>query len=149
MSHLTAEERFWAKVDKSAGPDGCWPWLAARQPGRYGQFSLTHRCQIGAHRFAYELSAGPIPDGLVIDHLCRNPICVNPAHLEAVTGRQNLMRGETLAAANAAKTHCPHGHKYDEANTRVGPSGKRTCRICAREWMREWREANRSGSSPD
>lgn len=88
----------------------------------------------GAHRFAYIDAHGPIPDGFVIDHLCGNPPCVNPEHLEAVTQRQNLLRGNTIAAANAQKTHCPQGHPYDEANTSVSKSdGSRKCRACARD----------------
>jgi hypothetical protein len=139
----TVEERFWAKVNKSAGPGECWPWTGATQARGYGHFSPEHRRMVGAHRFAYELAVGPIAADLVVDHLCRNPICVNPAHLEAVTNRENLMRGNTLAAANAAKTHCPHGHEYDAANTHVNPQGRRLCRACAREWTRRHRQAKK------
>jgi hypothetical protein len=146
MSKPTADERFWAKVDKSAGPDGCWPWTGARQDKGYGLFSPTHSRQVGAHRVAYELTTGQIPDGMVIDHLCRNPPCVNPAHLEPVTSRENLLRGTTLAAANATKTHCDHGHEFTPENTRITkPEGKRICRTCAREWMRRRRAVSLIG----
>lgn len=81
---------------------------------------------------SHELHKGPIPEGLVIDHLCRNRGCVNPDHLEAVTQRENILRGEGLAAANARKTHCPKGHPYSGENLYVVPSsGRRQCRICA------------------
>lgn len=112
-------ERFWAKVDKSE-VDGCWNWLAFKLRG-YGRFRRSRQGDaypsVFAHRFSYELVNGLIPDGLVIDHLCRNPSCVNPAHLEAVTQQVNTLRGEGLGAVNAKKTHCPKGHEYAPDNT--------------------------------
>ena len=92
------------------------------------------------HRVAYEAAVGPIPEGLQLDHLCRNTLCTNPAHLEPVTCRENLLRGNTLQAANAAKTHCPYGHPYAGENLRVrrlksGGLG-RSCRECARVFGR-------------
>jgi hypothetical protein len=94
------------------------------------------------HRVAYELLVGPIPEGLELDHLCRNTRCVNPEHLEPVTGRENLMRAvSSWAAKNAAKTHCPQGHPYDEENTKVKRDGGRACRACGREFMRRKRAA--------
>lgn len=125
--------RFWSRVDKkSAG--GCWEWTASKHVAGYGHSNL-HRLQGGggyAHRVAYMLAKGPIPKGLSIDHLCRNVACVNPAHLEAVTPRENIMRSPlALAAKNARKTHCPQGHPYDEANTYQRGNG-RSCRACRR-----------------
>jgi len=119
--------RFWSKVKKGA-PDDCWIWQASGARG-YGLFWNGTR-QTAAHRFAYESVKGPIPPGLVLDHLCRNPPCVNPAHLEAVTDRVNLLRGDTIPARHAAKTHCPQGHPYSGENLYVGPTGRRGCRIC-------------------
>lgn len=84
----TPEQRFWRKVDK-CGPDECWPWTASLTRGGYGHIGVGGR-MIRAHRFSYEVANGPIPDGMVIDHTCRNPICVNPAHLRACTQKQNL-----------------------------------------------------------
>lgn len=128
-------ERFWIKVGRCSA-DECWPWLGARQPNGYGKMGSggSHGRTLLAHRVSYELNVGPIPDGLTIDHLCRNPACVNPAHMEVVTGAENILRGESAAARNSRKTHCPAGHPYDEENTllhrlRTGKYG-RECREC-------------------
>lgn len=84
-----------------------------------------------AHRLAWEREVGAIPAGLQIDHLCRNRACVKVEHMQVVTCRENLMRGQTLAAENAAKTHCPKGHPYDSENTAVY-GRRRYCRTCQR-----------------
>lgn len=132
----TAEERFWAKVEKQEG--GCWLWTGAITSHGYGQFKVDGRL-VGAHRFAYELLVGPIPLGLTLDHLCRIRHCVNPSHLEAVTNRENTLRGEGITARAARVTHCPQSHPYDLFNTYVSPRGDRRCRICARIHTRTWR----------
>lgn len=124
------EHRFWSKVDKS-GPGGCWLWTANRV-GRYGRFSISRDESHLAHRYAYKKVVGAIPAGLQLDHLCRVPHCVNPAHLEPVTARENLMRGDTHAARNARKTHCPAGHHLSGDNLYVNPHRQRTCRTCQR-----------------
>ena len=132
---FTLAARFWAKVDQD-GPGGCWLWTAALYRNGYGIFNVRGRSCL-AHRVAYELAIGPIPEGLQIDHVrargCMHRHCVNPAHLEAVTQRENLLRGDTVTAANAAKTHCPQGHAYDEANTMAQTDGGRKCRQCQRD----------------
>lgn len=107
---------------------GCW-LVRRRTLAGYGQVVRSGRPRL-AHRMSYELFVGPIPEGLDLDHLCRNRPCCNPEHLEPVTRRENLMRSPIAPAAiNAAKTHCPRGHLYDEQNTYLS-QGKRSCRAC-------------------
>lgn len=118
------EDRFYAKIKRS---DKCWEWTASILANGYGQFHAPSTTL--AHRFSYELHKGPIPDGLVIDHLCRNRRCVNPEHLEAVPQRVNLLRGETLNASEVMRSTCPSGHPYDVANTRLY-RGRRVCKSC-------------------
>jgi excisionase family DNA binding protein len=119
-------ERFWAKVDKT---DTCWNWTASTRSD-YGRFSLGHRKQlVQAHRWSYENLVGPIPDGLQIDHLCRNRKCVNPAHLEPVTSRENTMRGFGPSALSARKTSCVNGHRLTPENIYLW-RGSRKCRTC-------------------
>jgi hypothetical protein len=126
----TLEDRFWTRVDRNTG--GCWAWLGPKNPtSGYGTVKASGKSTY-AHRVAYTLTHGPIPDGLVIDHLCRNPVCVNPDHLEVVTHRENVLRGIGPAARNARKTHCKHGHPFDEGNTYTDKRGQRHCRSCAR-----------------
>jgi hypothetical protein len=121
-------DRFWTKVRKDA--DGCWRWIAANNGVGYGHMYYEGAMRY-SHRLAYEALIGPIPEGHDLDHLCRTRCCVNPAHLEAVTRRENLLRGEGLTARNAAATSCPQGHPYDEDNTYVY-DGRRQCRTCRR-----------------
>ena len=85
-----------------------------------------------AHRVAYEKAYGPIPEGLVIDHLCRNGLCVNPEHLEAVTRKENILRGEGACAQNARKTHCKRGHELIPENLIERSDGRRDCLLCDR-----------------
>lgn len=123
------EQRFWTRVSKASG---CWQWTGFLNHDGYGR-AWMHGKHVMAHRFTYEALVGPIPAGLVIDHLCRNRSCVNPAHLEPVTLGTNLHRGDTITSRNAAKTHCPQGHPYSPENTythRV--RGDRHCRTCIR-----------------
>jgi hypothetical protein len=98
VRRLPPVERFWAKVDKSAGPGGCWLWTAGKQGAGYGQFFWAGGKYL-AHRFAYEMAFGPVPEGRQIDHVwargCRHRHCVNPAHLEAVTLEENVRRAQT------------------------------------------------------
>lgn len=128
----TDAERFWLKVDKS---DGCWLWTGATaSEGRYGAATLDKRVQ-PAHRVAWQLVNGPIPDGLDLDHLCRRTLCVRPDHLEPVDHRTNVLRGTSHQARNAVKTHCKRGHPLSGDNLWERQGG-RTCRTC-------WRDANR------
>lgn len=139
--HLSARERFWLQVQ--AGPsDQCWPWTGALEKG-YGRIRVGNGKRMPVHRWAYTDVFGPVTDGMVIDHLCRNRACCNPAHLEPVDNRTNLLRGETHAARNAAKTQCVRGHDFTEANTYVDPLGKRICRKCRQDRKKARRERER------
>lgn len=111
---------------------GCWEWSAHRQSNGYGKIREAGQGskKLFVHRVSYEMFVGPIPAGFQIDHLCRVRHCLNPAHLEAVTPRVNTLRGETITAVNAAKTHCPQGHEYTPENTYMAADGKRSCRGC-------------------
>jgi hypothetical protein len=113
---------------------GCWRWQKGKTANGYGRLTVDGRPR-RAHRAAYEEFVGPIPDGLQLDHLCRVRDCVNPAHLEPVTSRENTLRGDTGPARNAAKTECSNGHPFDVANI-SWDRGKRRCRTCARIRMR-------------
>lgn len=127
MATYADERRFWTKVDIQ-GPSECWNWTACLMHNGYGQFRWQGQAR-AAHRVAWVLVGNSIPEGMQMDHLCRNRRCCNPAHLEVVTQRENLLRGDTITARCAAKTHCPQGHPYDEANTIVY-RGNRQCRAC-------------------
>lgn len=123
---MTFEERFWRYVNKT---DDCWLWTGFINSTGYAKFGTP---SLYAHRVAYELVVGPIPAGLELDHLCRTRHCVRPSHLEPVTHRENVLRGNGLAAQQARKTHCPKGHLYNEANTRWY-GNRRICKQCNRE----------------
>lgn len=140
--------RFWPKVKVQGG---CALWTASRKNG-YGSFRLRGR-KVQAHRFAYEMFVGSVPDGLELDHLCRNRACVGVlpngmvlGHLEPVTRLENVRRGITgmvNAARQRAKTHCKYGHPYNASNTYVDSHGWRYCRACDRETQRRRRQARK------
>ena len=119
-------QRVWANI--YADPSGCWLWRGALNFGGYGTV-YWHGRIVMVHRLMYETFVGPIPAGLVSDHLCRNYPCCNPRHIEPVTDQVNILRGIGLAAQNARKTHCPRGHEYDLLNTKFQSHGK-GCRVC-------------------
>ncbi len=136
-----AVDRFAEKI--ALTDTGCIEWIASSDSKGYGKF----QCESGrngrlmpAHRWAYEWIVGPIPVGLQLDHLCRNRLCVNPAHLEPVSQQENILRGVGLAAENAEKTACPVGHPYAGDNLYTNPTtGSRLCRACRREHDRNRR----------
>ena len=127
--------RFWPKVNKT---ETCWLWTGAKSSAGYGQISDRGRA-LYAHRLAYEWLVTPIPEGLVIDHLCRVRHCVNPDHLEPVTQAENVRRGETGAASSARaklQADCKHGHPFSGDNLHIY-KGRRVCRTCqSMAWRR-------------
>jgi hypothetical protein len=153
--------RFMSKVEVQ--PNGCWRWLGKLNRQGYGYFWLDGKSRF-AHRVSFEHFHGPIPGGYEIDHLCHtrdiscaggvsdpHRACVFPGDLEAVPGLENIMRSRGVAAENAAKTHCKHGHEFTAENTYVYPSGDRGCRICHSAAVKEWARVNRpaSGHRPE
>lgn len=121
---------------------GCWLWEGGARGGpkhkkhRYGGFSLNGKWQI-AHRISYEMFVDKIPDGLIIDHLCRTTWCVNPKHLEPVTYQENAQRGDT-GINQSSKAYCDSGHAFSKKNTYITPSGARSCRICRKHAQRRY-----------
>lgn len=111
----------------------CWVWTANKYKDGYGQFKLSNGTPAQAHRIAYMMLVGPIPDELVIDHVvCHNPPCVNPAHLEAVTVAVNTYRG---LSGGMNEFQCAKGHFYDEVGFYQQPKGKR-CKQCVSDYGR-------------
>jgi hypothetical protein len=128
---VPAEDRFWLKVS-GGSVEECWIWTGGNvSPLGYATFRATSRGRsVPTHRFAYEHLRAEIPYGLELDHLCRDPRCVNPWHLEPVTHKVNMLRSNAPTGINARKTHCLNGHEFSAANTRIRPDGHRSCRAC-------------------
>lgn len=127
-------------VEDRGHSTACWIW-AGTVKARYPQVFRDGRTQ-QAHRYYYCERFGEVPEGLVLDHLCRQTWCVNPERLEPVTQRENVMRGESFTAARARATHCERGHAFDDENTYVMTNGRRACRACRREVQRRYRQRN-------
>jgi hypothetical protein len=124
------ELRFWSKV-ALADPMDCWLWTGYRNPQGYGRVRLNYRTVL-APRVAYALVYGSVPEGMTVDHLCFNPPCVSPLHLQLLTLEENSGR-------RRVPTHCPQGHPYDEENTYIDPNANtRSCRVCRRAQWRSW-----------
>ena len=140
-SYVPESERFWSKVDK-LDSTGCWQWIGTFYSNGYGMFAKARNGSKRpsfalAHRYSYEAAHGAIPGGLVLDHLCRNRGCVNPDHLEPVTVRENLLRGEGFIGKQYRITHCLRAnHPLFGENLYITPDGERACRECRREASR-------------
>ena len=116
--------------------DGCWMWTGSitRHRGGYARTYYQGK-KWDAHRLAYTVLIGPIPRELVVDHLCRNPACVNPSHMELVDSRTNTLRGKSPPALNAAQTSCSRGHPLSGCNLYTDKRGRRRCRVCAHRYQ--------------
>ena len=135
---IGARIRSRISVEDRGHKTACWISDRACQPNGYTKIGIDNRTYL-THRVAYETFIGPIPDALVLDHLCRQRACCNPEHLEPVTTRENLLRGDTLPAAETAMTHCQANHEFTPGNTRVTSRGKRACRACDAIRARKYR----------
>lgn len=131
------DTRIVLKIDVGS-PAECWQWTAHVDAKGYGRVTIGGKPQL-AHRAVYELYVGPIPDGMVIDHLCRNRSCCNPDHLEVVTERENFLRGESPGAIIAKTGLCPRGHSMDDYSITNKAKGYRACRTCLNEGKRRRR----------
>lgn len=133
------EREFWSRFVRK--PDGCWDWGGYINATGYGRTRFEGRMFL-THRLAYELAVGSIPDGLSLDHLCRNRQCGNPAHLEPVSPAENTRRGDhtNLGIRKREQTHCKRNHEFNRQNTYLRPNGTRLCRACARDADRERRK---------
>ncbi len=130
--------RFIHKVKKTPT---CWIWLASVTNSGYGRFSIGKKTKL-AHRFIYEHEIASIPIGMTIDHLCRNKLCVNPSHLEVVTARENVLRGNTIVRKNYEKTHCIRGHELIGKNLANGYRSKRVCVECRKLFQKKARSTD-------
>ena len=134
-------ERWWSKL-KVNDENGCWEWQSgSKLPSGYGTF-WWNGSKKGIHRVSHSVFNGPIPEGLDVDHICLNRGCANPAHLRAVTHRENMLYGNSLPARQARQTHCKRGHEFTPDNTKR-QGNKRTCRTCLNAYKREWKRAHK------
>jgi HNH endonuclease len=141
----TAEVQAYILSRVERNDNDCWVWTGYINPKGYGKCQIKGFGQM-AHRVSYQAFVGPIPDGLTIDHLCRTRNCANPEHLEPVSQRENSMRGDTIPAHHAAKTHCKNGHPLSGENL-YRDSRQRHCRICVRENGRRYRARKRAAQA--
>lgn len=140
---MTLPDSFWSKVKKT---ESCWLWTGATQSSGYGSFGIGGRAY-STHRLAYEDAREPIPDGMQIDHLCRNKRCCNPGHLEVVTAAENNRRARAHRGYYIGG-ECGFGHKLSGDNLRIHPRGNLVCRTCARRHKRTWNATREKGKTP-
>jgi len=124
--------------------NGCWIWNGTRDTKDYGAIYSGCKRRVPAHRVIYVFLMGPIPEGKLLDHLCRVHPCVNPAHLEPVSNKENVLRGISFAAVNAQKSHCSNGHEFTDGNTYRRTDGTRDCRICRSTKKKEQNERTKA-----
>lgn len=147
VKSFSLNERLDRRIDRSGGPDACWPWTGSKTLAGYGQIIVTggkRGFKKYIHRLIYERNVGPIPNGYEVHHKCVNPPCCNPKHLEAVTHQQNMLATPNNAAArNASKDKCP---KCGGPYTRKDGRGTRICGPCWAKNHKEWKK--RVGRTP-
>ena len=139
------EQRMWKYIEPEPN-SGCWLWIGYQTPRQYGRILVDGHSRF-AHRIAYALWKGPLTPDLTIDHLCRVHSCVNPAHLELVTQRENVLRGNAKAALLAQQTHCQHGHPL-EGEFIYRRKNRRICRVCCNAYHRVRYHRRRAAGLP-
>lgn len=140
---MTLAQRFEGKYLRAAH-DVCWTWIAGKNKEGYGEIKAeSGNRKLKAHRVSFEIHKGKIPDGLVVDHICKNPSCVNPIHLRAITKTENTMIGDGFYAVNGRKTHCINGHEFTPENTIKHSGGGRRCLACKRIKHQEYKKRKR------
>ncbi len=143
---MNFKQRLFNKIKRTSD---CWEWTAYKTQGGYGQIRGEDQKMIYAHRAVYELLVGEIPEGLQIDHLCRNRSCVNPDHLEPVTAKENIRRGIGIGVgvgisnSRRKKTHCKNDHLLKSPNLLKRSGGERMCRVCWNEYNKNYQRNNK------